>query len=164
MAGAEVSNLKGVWISGELHFQTLAGVDVVVIGATTGLRAFPAGTYKTATTATTLALTDSGKIVQSSVDGTIFTLPALASTTMGVNYTIINSAAAGQAAIIVLAGATTNVFVGAGFSSTALAYQLTNTKATAKPGDSLSIQSLSDPTNNPIWSILGLTGTWVSTT
>ena len=83
---------------------------------------------------------------------------------MGINYTIVNTASSGTAALIVLAGATTNVFVGCGFSSTALAYQLTDSKATQGEGDQIRIQSLSDPTNNPIWSILGLTGTWVSTT
>ena len=164
MPGAEIANLKGAWVGGELHIQDLNGVDIVVIGATTGLRAYPAGTYKVATTATTLTLSDSGKIVTCGIDGTIFTLPALASTTMGINYTIINTASSGNAALIVLGGATTNVFVGCGFSSTAVAYQLTNTKTTAKPGDMVKIASISDNTNTVMWSILGLVGTWVSTT
>ncbi len=165
MAGAEIANLQGKFVSGELHITDPYGVDVMVIGATTGVRTIPAGTILQVTTAATMTLAYSGQIIESMVDGTIITLPAIASTTLGVNYTIVNKASSANASIIVLAGATTNVFVGCGFSSTSLAYQLTNTKATAKPGDTLKIASICDPVNTAaIWSIMGLTGTWVSTT
>jgi hypothetical protein len=165
MPGAEISNIKGAFIGGELHITDYNGVDLMVIGATTGVRTVPAGTVLQVTTAATMTLTYSGRIINSMVDGTIITLPAIASTTLGINYTIVNTASSGNASIIVLAGATTNVFVGCGFSSTSVAYQLTNTKATAKPGDSLRIASICDPVNTAaIWSIMGLTGTWVSTT
>lgn len=160
----ETANLTGKWESGELHIKNLSNVDVMVIGATTGLRAIPTGYVKTVTTATTLTLTDSGKVVKCSVTGTIITLPALASTTMGVNYTIVNTAFAGDASLIVLAGATTNVFVGCGYASTAVSYQQTNAASTSYPGDHIKIASISDPVNNPVWSILGMVGTWVSTT
>jgi hypothetical protein len=165
MAGAEFSNLKGAFVAGELHITDAFGVDVMVIGASTGVRTVPAGTILQVTTAATMTLAYSGRVIESMVDGTIITLPALASTTLGINYTIVNTASSANASIIVLGGATTNVFVGCGFSSTSLAYQLTNTKATAKPGDKLIIASVCDPVNvAAVWSIMGLTGTWVSTT
>ncbi len=164
MPGAEFSNLKGEWSSGELHIKNAENVDVMVIGGTTGLRSLPAGNILSVTTAATLTLAYSGRVVTCSVDATIITLPAIASTTMGVNYTIVNTAPPGTCEIKVLAGATSNVFVGGGWSSTSLSYQLTNSKATASPGDSVKIASLADPVNTVMWSVMGLVGTWVSTT
>lgn len=159
------SGLTGEWISTELVIKGQSnGWYILDFGVTTGLRAMPAGTYKAITTAATLALEDAGEVITCSVDGTIITLPALASSTHGTNYTIINTAPNGSAAIIVKSGATTNTFTGCGFTTTGLSYQITNTKATAVCGDRVVFGSLCDKLNTTCWMITGLIGTWTSTT
>lgn len=163
----EFSNLKGEWSSGELHLKDASrNVDVAVVGATTGLRAVPAGYILSVTTSATLTLAYSGRVITCSVDATVLTLPSTNSTYTGVTYTIVNTAPPGTCEIKVLNGITTNTFLGGGWSSTSLPYQLTNSKATQLTGDSLKIISNYNGAtpSDSVWLVQGLVGTWVSTT
>jgi hypothetical protein len=164
MAGAEFSKVTGRFQAGELHIlESNTGRDVLVIGATTGLRALPAGKITPLETATTLTYTYSGRIITCSTDATIFTLPA-ATTSFGLRYRVVNLGLPGTVEIKVLTGSATDVFVGGGWSSTAVPIQLTNSKATAEPGDMVDITNTYTVAGSSAWFVQGLVGTWISTT
>jgi hypothetical protein len=161
---ADLSKIHSYWSGGNLHFADTNGVDVMVIGTpTTGVRAIPAGYVTVVTTSATLGVTEVGRTIYCVATTTLtMTLPLATSTCTFAKYNIVNGASSGDMAIIVLAGATTDTFAGCGWSSTAVPYQLTNTAATAQPGDMLSIQAGNSTT--AMWWVMGLVGTWVSTT
>jgi len=192
MAGAEVANIKATWSGGALVITDLDGNAIITINPSTGGVAFAnAGgitvstgilaptistaslvggatissgltldglSVKTVTTATTLTAGDVGRRIACSVDGTFITLPVGASTAIiaGGNYTIYNSAAAAGAQVIVIT-ATGGAIVGAGVTTSNL---LSNTKGTAQKGDSVSVVN----TGSTTWYVMGMTGTWASTT
>ena len=161
---ADYSKVQSYWSGGNLHFSDGNNVDVMVIGTpTTGVRTIPAGYVTVVTTSKTLALTDIGRVNYVLATSTItLTLPYVGSTCVHAEYKIVNGSSSGDMAIIVLAAATTETFGGCGWSSTAVAYQLTNTAATAEPGDSITLKSTGS--TNLLWVVTGLVGTWVSTT
>jgi hypothetical protein len=164
MAGAEFSKITGRFKDGELHIlNTQTGTDVLTAGATTGLRALPAGKITPLETATTLTYTYSGRIITCSTDGTIFTLPS-AVDSYGLKYTIVNLGLPGTVEIKVLTGVATDYFVGCGWASTDVPIQLTNSKATAVPGDMVEITAAYTVGGSSAWMVHGLVGTWVSTT
>ncbi len=112
---------------------------------------------RTVTTAATLAVGDYGRIAKCSVDGTFITLMSAASTALaGASITVMNTAAAAGAQVIVIT-ATGDSIKGAGISTSNL---LSNTKATAKKGDYVSLVSGASTT----WFVSGMVGIWASTT
>ena len=94
---------------------------------------------------------DCGKIMQSATDGFVFTLP---STTIGWNYTIVNTAVAGAAKISVSPAIGDKI---SGIDFTAQDNKdIINTKDTAKQGDR--IRLLGD--GNIGWYVVECDGTW----
>jgi hypothetical protein len=164
MPGAEISAIKGGWKGGKLVIEDYNGLDVMVIGVpSTGVRAIPAGYVTVVTTSVTLSQTYEGRTILANASTTLtFTLPYANSTSTFAKYHIVNGASSGNMAIIVLTAATTDTFVGCGWASTAVPYQLTNTAATAECGDSITLMSGNSTTS--LWHVQGLVGTWVSTT
>ena len=164
MPGAEIANVRGVWEGGNLHIQDANYVDVAVIGIpTTGVRFMPAGTVEVVTTSATLDGSDIGKILYCLATTTItLTLPSAVSTCCHANYHILNGGSSGSVEIVVLAGVTSDTFIGSGEATTDVVYQLTNTGSTSVTGDAIHLLANGSTSGN--WLITGLTGTWVSTT
>ena len=163
MAGAEVSNIKGGWVDGNLVLETLNGIDIVSIGATTGMMAVPAGYRNTATASATLTSALAGQVIVATASTALtFTVPPAGSTNAHCEYTIVSGNSSGSGGIIVLSGITTEVFMGCGWSSSAVPYQLTLAASTSKPGDA--IRLVAGGSTTAIWWVNGLVGTWISTT
>lgn len=160
-----VTNLQGTWVGGELHLKTLSNKDLAVLGATTGFRYMPAGTYLVATTATTVGTEASGKILTCLSTATV-TLPVISGDLHGLNYTVIYNGISGDAAVYILAGQTTNYFMGCGFASGDVVYQIALSTGVCMPGDMVTIKTginYSTPSDS-CWWIQGMVGSWVSTT
>jgi len=163
MAGAEIANLKGTWKNGVLVLEDLNGVDIVTIGgSSTGMRAIPAGFGSVVTTSMTLSQDDVGTVHYSLGTTTItYTLPYAGSTCAHASFTIINAGSTAGVDIIVKAAVTTEIMVGCGTASDAVVTQITNTLATAQPGDACHINAGGSTSN--IWYLTSLVGTWAST-
>ena len=156
--GVKLANAGGLTIStGILGGLTVSTGILGGLTVSSGLTLDGLST-KTVTSAVTLTAADAGRRISCAVDGTFITLPVGGSTSIlsGGNYTIYNAAAAGAAQIIVIA-ATGGAIVGAGVTTSNL---LSNTKLTAKLGDSISLVN----TGATTWYAVGMTGTWASTT
>jgi len=82
------------------------------------------------------AATETGTVYYLGVDGKTATLPA---TAVGLKFTVVNSAADGTAGIAVEFQAADKNLGGCGFDAGADGKKLTNTKATAKRGDYLTL-------------------------
>lgn len=115
--------------------------------------AVPTGTMVLNKTANyTLALGDNGLVVTCSTDGVVFTLPA---TVVGYTFTIMNLAAAGAAGISLSPDADDRI-VGLGLNTVTDDKDFINTKATAKPGDYITV--VADGVNG--WFVVSSKGTW----
>jgi hypothetical protein len=157
----DINKVFATWHNGALKFKDYLGQDVIVIGPTTGL---PFGQYyqqtvKVTTAATMAPSTHGGAIVYCSVDGTVLTLPTAAATTAGVEYTFVNTASDGGAAIAIKTGAAADYIFGySNYVSTSIA--AVNTKTTQRYGDTLRISQ----TPSSGWAIGTMIGTWSITT
>ena len=113
----------------------------------------------TVTTATTLTASSAGCAVLVTASDTIVTLPGAASTGKQLSYTICSTlTTAGQ---VVIKTTTTETICGGGIAAAAGIDILSNTAATHVDGDFVSLMNAAVSTS---WSIMGMAGTWASTT
>ena len=111
------------------------------------------------TTALTLTASGSGIAALVTASDSIITLPGAGSSGKILSYTIINTlTTAGQC---VIKTTTTETIVGGDVAAAAGVSMLSNTAATHVPGDYVQLINQLASTS---WSILGMTGTWASTT
>jgi len=141
---------------------TLTGLLTGVTGAFTGIVSH---LYKFAVKTTTFAPAngvDSGATFQSLTDGQVFTLPACAAGNLGQRMTFQNTGADGAALIKVNPTGTNKIKgqVGTVESAGASSKGWWNTKATAKQGDHVTVQS----DGADVWWIVGGIGVWASET
>lgn len=100
---------------------------------------------------TVVATTDSGKTFTSTLDGIVYTLPAIA---IGNTVTFVNLAENGQAALNISPNASDGItYAGSSTDNK----DLINTKATAKKGDFVTLASL-DGTD--AWQVVAVRGIW----
>ena len=100
---------------------------------------------------TVVAVTDSGKIFYSDVDGMVFTLPAIAS---GECYTFVNSAEAGAAKMSISPNADDGIMYATDYTNDK---DLINTKATHVQGDRVTVYNISDA---DYWQVGRVQGVW----
>jgi len=113
----------------------------------------------TVTTAATLSASSAGCAVLVTASDVIITLPGAASTGKQLSYTIYSSlTTAGQ---VVVKTTTTETICGGGIAAAAGVDILSNTAATHVEGDYVSLMNAAVSTS---WSIMGMAGTWASTT
>ena len=148
MANPEISAVKSNFKKGYLDFTDNSGNVVFDI--------FSSNTkITTVTTATTLTQKGHmGTEVRVTASDTIITLPLASTTTLaGGEFTIRNMCDTGSIVLITTTGE--NLF-GAGISTSNL---IGNTAATHVPGDYVTVAA----TGSSSWYIVGLSGTWAST-
>ena len=149
MANPEISNIKGTFKTGYLEYQDLSGNVVADI--------FPSNAQiATITTATTLTMKGyMGKDIRVTASDVIVTLPVASTTTLaGGEFTVRNMCAPGGT-IVVITTTGDNIY-GAGISTSNL---VGNTGATHVYGDFITVAA----TGSSSWYIVGLSGTWAST-
>lgn len=160
MPGAEIGNIVGNWIEGQLHIQDTQGQDLVVFNSTGIGYGGQFGGYlaQTTTVATALTITAAhlGKRIQTATDDIVFTLPVASTSKAGYTYTIMNTGSAGAAKIVVVTADIAEYIVGNGAISTDVNCAITNTKATAKYGDYVKLVN----SGAVIWSLKEVVGTW----
>ena len=100
---------------------------------------------------TVVITTDSGKTFYSTLDGIVYTLPAIA---IGNTVTIVNMAEDGQAALNVSPHAADGITYAGSSTDDA---DLINTKATAKKGDYVTLASLDGVI---AWQVVDVRGVW----
>lgn len=100
---------------------------------------------------TVVITTDSGKTFTSTLDGIVYTLPAIA---IGNTVTIVNMAEDGQAALNISPAAADGItYAGSSTDDT----DLINTKATAQKGDYVTLASLDGVV---AWQVVDARGVW----
>jgi len=160
MAGAEIGNIRGVWISGALHIQDTLSQDLIVFSSTgIGYGGSFAGYGAQTTTcvaATTLTHAHCGKLILTTTDAVAFTLPAASTEMAGTTYTIINLASSGGALITVSTSDNAEYIVGNGKVSTDTCTKVGNTKITQVYGDQITIVN----SGAVLWSLSSVIGTW----
>lgn len=163
----ELTNVRSSGVNGALVFTDTIGQKYFVIGATTGL---PFGAYNqsyvTITAATTLVpSTHAGLIVNCTTDAIVVTLPAIATSTNGIQYTIINTASDGGALLELKTGAASDWVIIGGTATATTNLVLANTKTTQKYGDMITVtqgtNTLTTTTTNA-WITINKVGTWVA--
>ena len=113
----------------------------------------------TVTTSATLTASSAGCAVLVTASDVIITLPGAASTGKQLSYNIISAmATAGQCVVLTCTGET---ICGGGIAAAAGVNILSNTAATHVKGDYVSLMNAAVSTS---WSIMGMAGTWASTT
>ena len=152
----ELTNVRSIAINGALRFKDTQGQDLFVIGATTGV---PFGSYyqvvSTAGATITLTAANCGKLITTTTDQCVVTLPSAA--IMGLSYTIQNTASDGGALLAIVTPATTDVIQGYGSAATTNC-GMRNTKSTQRYGDSVGLLSSGSVT----WFVTNVIGTWVT--
>ena len=113
----------------------------------------------TVTTSATLTASSAGCAVLVTASDVIITLPGAASTGKQLSYNIISAmATAGQCVVLTCTGET---ICGGGIAAAAGVNILSNTAATHVKDDYVSLMNTAVSTS---WSIMGMAGTWASTT
>ena len=160
----ENTNVRSVGINGALRFQDTKAQDLAVIGATTGI---PFGAYYRATrnitAATTLAAsTHGGYLTYCTTDAIVVTLPAVAASTAGLSFTIMNTASDGGALLQLKTAAATDWFNGGMGAAATTNLVLANTKATQRLGDSLTVVcgGFNSTALPSAWFVTSVVGTW----
>lgn len=172
MAGVEIANLRAWWTSGYLVIGDTAGNAIVTINPSTGGVLIGNGTgltistggikvsnekSLTITTAATLTATGSGTVNYVTASDVVITLPGAGSSGKPLMYTIVSYiTTAGQ---VVVKTTTTEMVIGMG--STAGVDIVSNTAATHKYGDRITVINTPASTS---WALAGMVGTWASTT
>lgn len=152
-SGGEIDILSGGVLNAVVGTLQLSGVAVTATAAQINSAAAQTGVMSLNKTANyTLALGDNGLLVTCATDAVIFTLPA---TVVGYTFTIMNTAAAGAAAIQLSPNASDRI-VGLGLNTVTDDKDFINTKATATPGDYITV--VGDGTNG--WFVVASKGTW----
>ena len=149
---AEVQNIRCTsrGEDGALMFRSPSGEVVMVISD---------GVVKqNLSSSATMGISQSGMLITCTTDAMIYTLNQC-STQTGVSYTFQNGANTYGALGFQIQANTTNGFVGGGIATAVLGSRLTLVKATATPGDIVSIYNGGSTT----WCIDYITGTWTNT-
>jgi hypothetical protein len=115
---------------------------------------FGSNTNRTTETSTTLDATDNGRVIYVSADSQLITLPA---TVKGAKVTIVNGGGDGDVLVDITPNANDKFLGGCGLSAGLDDANVSNTKATARRGDYITLQG--DGANG--WNIIDLRGTWV---
>ncbi len=157
----ELGNVNSEFINGVLRFRNAkTKADLFQIGATGTSNGMPFGPYYLNTlnvtaAATLVPSTHGGLVVYATTDDLVLTLQTATATTVGEAYTIMNTASAGGAKLILRTNATTDYFVGYGSGATTNC-ALVNTKTTQKYGDAVTVQ------NGVLlkWNVTNIVGTW----
>ena len=160
MAGAEIGNIIGEWVSGALHLRDTLHQDLIVFSSTGigyggSFAAYGAQTT-TCVAATTLTHAHCGKLVLTTTDGVAFTLPAASTEMAGTTYTIINLASSGGAVITVSTSDAAEYIIGNGKVSTDACTKVTNTAITQVYGDQITIVN----SGAVLWVLSSVVGTW----
>lgn len=162
----ELTNVRSFGDKGALKFVTTRGEDIFVIGATTGIPFGPTNQYTVNITAaaTLVPSTHAGAIVYCTTDNVVVTLPAVAASTQGLMFTIMNTASDGAALLELKTGGAGDYVVIGGTVTATTNLVIANTKATQQYGDSLTVIQgawVAGGTTN-CWITTNYTGTWVA--
>jgi hypothetical protein len=171
---ADISNLMSWWSSGNLVIGDTQYNSVLTICSSTGGILFGNAGGVTLSTGGihssnenkvtdivdyTLTNTDSGAVHYVTVSDVILTLPGAASSGKRMFFTVINACTTAGQVVIKTTDTTAEVIWGGNVGSSNRL--IANTAATHKYGDSVQLVNTAASTT---WSIVGMTGTWGSTT
>jgi hypothetical protein len=154
----ENTNVRSVGIAGALRFKDTLGQDLFVIGATTGL---PFGNYyanvvNITAAATLAASTNAGYITYCTTDAVVVTLPAVSVSTVGLAFTVMNTASDGGSLLQIKSASAADWLNGGMGAAATTNLVLKNTKATQRKGDMIQLVC----SGSTAWFVREVVGTW----